>query len=225
MANYGIPQKARLGFKKMTVLNSEQLNSLIETIKKAGVGEDIRDIIDNNDVNGLSKNELGNVLMSLFSLVNIFLESNDSVTKFSDEFSISYKETIEDKNEINEVELENFRNNLIQILPSLSTSIKYTIKAKELMTSNQNNYREAKIISDIRLVYDDQSDLKKKEQYSLVVHHLKVRYFNSINLRNEFYVSLNLTDLKELQKVLQRAIEKDELLRSNHHDLTFIDLK
>lgn len=46
-----------------------------------------------------------------------------------------------------------------------------------------------------------------------------------MNPKNEFYVSLNLSDLVKLKKVIERAIDKDNLIRNNNHELTFVDIK
>ncbi len=223
MAKYGIPVQVRNGFKKFISLSDQDIESLSNILKSTKIGEDISSIIENtNQRISVSDNELENILRSLFSMVDIFLNSGNTNEKFSEDFSSSYGDTFKDPNKD---DIEILRKNIIKILSSISNSVKYTIKSRDLQTENLNNFSEARIISDVRIVYDDENELNKKAQYALVVHQLKIRYFTSIHPANEIYISLNLSDLHALEKTIIRAIEKDNLIRNKNHELTFIDIK
>ena len=99
------------------------------------------------------------------------------------------------------------------------------LKAQDLIRENPNNFYESRIVSDIRIVYDDDSELQKKEQFALIVHHLRIKYFSKAKPRDEIFISLDIADLHNLRKVIDRAIEKDELMRTNNHELTFVNPK
>ena len=98
-----------------------------------------------------------------------------------------------------------------------------TFKAREVIRENLNNFYESRIISDIRIVYDDSGNLDDKDQVAVIVHNLRIKYSSKPVPRGEIFISLNLEDLHQLKDVVDRAIEKDKLIRTNSHSLTFIE--
>lgn len=224
MTKYTVPQQLQEGFKKLISLSPEDVNTLSSILESAEVGKGIKGILESNKdkISSLKENDdFQQVLQSLFSLTYIYIDSKNSIDKFTTDFADSYKASV-DKSTDKEAAI--LKANLNTLLPSYG-HIKLTQKASSLITENPHNFSEARIISDIRIVYNDDDDMSRKEQYALVVHHLKIKYSKGEEYEpKEFFVSMDLRDLKNLQVQIKRAIEKDELIRGKNHDLEFIDL-
>lgn len=223
MALYQLPQSAQNGFKKIINLDEKQMTEVTSIISKAGVGTGVNEIVvqNENGIPGLNGDNLATILVSLFGLVNTFTHSNQTVDKFLENLVNSYGNLVEAPSE-NELKL--LRERLAIMLSSFS-HIRLTVKARDLMIDNACNFDEARIVSDIRIVFDDNSELQKEEQYALIVHHLNMSYFSQSQNDNKISIALDLTDLYRLRETIDRAIEKDKSIRSKNHVLEFIDLK
>lgn len=220
MPVFSIPPPVRSGFRRIKSLDENQINILSSIIKSIEIGDGVNKIAEKNyEKLSITEAELQSIMGALFSLVNIFPEANNSIEKFASEFSLSFQDLT---NEIDEG--KTLEANLIILLQDFSL-IKKTLKSRELFTDNLNNFSESRVISDVRIIYDDDAELDKKEQFAIVIHNLKIVYSSSANYNNEIYISLDLADLLELQKVISRAIKKDSLIRSNNHELQFLNIK
>lgn len=220
MGKYSIPINIRDGFHKIASLSPLEASIISNSLSSAKVGGTYRKIFEENkeSLSFIPEEDFKRLLTAILSLTKIFIESKDTIDVFSKVFADSYLDVTNDK------ELaKSLNENLNIILPAINT-IKVTQKARELQVENKNNFSEARIISDIRMVFDD-DDMDKKHQYAVIVHHLKFIYFSSENKNKEFYISLDISDLKELQDIVNRAIKKEASIKSKNHDLEFIDLK
>jgi len=221
MSRYTIPQQARRGLDAIAALTPEQVREIIEALKSVRIGDSPKELAESISSTTLNKELLKEILVSLFSMVNIFYESNNSIEQFTDDFVESYSAKFD---EMDAARDQNFRRNLALLIPSFSF-IKHSIKAKSLLIANFKNFSSAHIISDIRMVFDDENELSKSEQYAVIVHHLKITDFNEFNSGNETHFALDLSDLIKLKDVVNRAIEKDNLIRSQNYKLSFIEPK
>jgi len=222
MAKYGIPTQLSNGFKKIISLNPKEIQTLSDSLKNGKRGEGMKTTANNLAIHFpyLNKGELEELSIALFSIANTFYSTEDSIENFIEDFSNSLNSAISG---ISDEDLQRFKSNIVTLIPSFDNSVKKTIKARDISTENPRSFSTARIISDIRIVFDDNHELEQADQDAVIVHNLKIGYF-SVNRPNEFYVSLDITDLNNLQKVIARAIEKDKLIRTNNHSLTFIDL-
>lgn len=178
MARYTIPPQLRSGFELLIGLTSENVKVLSDILGSSKVGESVAEIVERNKSNfQLIESDFGNIIASLFSLVNIFRESQGLDTKvetFVEDFVLSYQRVA--KNTTSD-DIHTLQNHLLQLIPSLGVSVRHTIKARDLLTENLNNFSDARVISDIRIVYDEDKELQNINQYALVVHHLKIEFF------------------------------------------------
>lgn len=223
MSIYGIPPQVIPGFQKIIALDEKQIKTIGIIFSDIELGESLTDAIEKvAPQTGLSIHDVELIVRSLISLTDIYFESKDAPEKFSEDFTESFSEQGKISNK---EELDGFKRNITSLTSLLGTRMRAMLKTKEVIRENPNNFYEARIVSDIRVVYDDDNNLDKQEQLAVVVHNLRIRYTSNATPRGEIFVALDLADLHQLQGVIRRAIEKDKLLRSNTHNLTFVDPK
>lgn len=221
MAIYTIPEKVIPGFEQIIELDKTQLDFFKGILENFSTGSLSNDALESMALKAnISLQKVDGIMEALVSMTEIYLRSKNTPEKFSEDFTQSF--IIENKNARN-LDLIKFKENITALVSAMGQQMRLTIKAREIITSNQNNYAQAKIISDIRIVYDDESSLDKKDQLAVLVHNLRIRY-NSIE-KKQLIISLDLSDLYSLKEVIERAIEKDKLIRGNTHNLTFVDPK
>jgi hypothetical protein len=83
-------------------------------------------------------------------------------------------------------------------------------KALSLATDCPRLYTDAKIITDIRPIFG--AEVESIPLGATVVHSLRVTFGES-GFEKEFFVQLDVEDLKELQELVDRAIKKDSTLK------------
>lgn len=220
MSRYNIPNHVKSGFDSFISLDVADVDYLSSALKNSKVGDGVNIITkDLTDKLDLDEDTIRDIVVAIFSIVNIFYDSGETIETFSKDFVNSYVKKFQS---LSEKDTETFQNHLLVVLPSLSTP-KLTVKAVRLIRENANNFVSARIISDIRIVYDDNGELGKVNQNAIVVHHLKIKHFNETTPRGEIHISLDLSDLHSFQKIINRAIEKDGLIRKADYQLNFID--
>jgi hypothetical protein len=104
--------------------------------------------------------------------------------------------------------VEPFRNNLTAILNISSVALK--AKALSIAADSPRMYTISKILSDLRPVFGD--DVSKKPVGAVVLHQLRIS-FNENHQEREFFVEMDSRDLRELQQMVVRALQKDAALR------------
>ncbi len=219
MAHYIVPPDYIPGFESIIKLDPLQLDNLTNIISELKIGERFDRLIRRASAHlqPLSEIELNNIIRSLVSLVEIFDSSNRNIPKFSSDFSESY---VESNPTATKEDGDKLKINLSKLLTKYDY-IRITSKAFDIIQENPINFRKARIVSDIRFVFDD--DLEKDSKYAVVVHNLKLECYNPEGTLN-FFAAMDLADLKKMRTVIDRAIEKDRIIRENKHTIDIIDL-
>jgi len=220
MPKYSIPSSYIKGFENIVKLTENDLTAFSKIISELEIGESLENVFKRSQgvLSLSSEDDIHSIVMSLISLVDIFEASNRDVDKFTTQFSEAY---LESNPRSNEGDGEVLKNNLSVLLRAFD-NIRITAKARNIIQENKNNFKKARILSDIRLVFD--GDLDETEKVAVVIHNLKIDYTNRSKPK-EFFVSLDLSDLKKMKDVIERAIEKDNIIRTNKHGLNFIDIQ
>ena len=94
-------------------------------------------------------------------------------------------------------------------------------KAHRLRLAQPNNYRAARIITDMRPLFSRHGEVKPIA--AMVIHSLLVRTFVFSNMseapmESQHHMALDLDDLHELKAQIERAIEKEKALRASMAD-------
>ena len=113
-------------------------------------------------------------------------------------------------------ELDTLRRFLLSALDS-GSSVSLGSKGASLQSDVQRVFVRARILSDLRTVFGDSGI--GKPLAAVVVHTLRINYVTRGKNEDErVFIGLDLDDLKELKRVIDRAIEKDRALRSFYGD-------
>lgn len=97
-----------------------------------------------------------------------------------------------------------------------------SVKALSLLVENQDLYQGARILTDVRPVFSPQ--IENQPVGSVIFHNLRISY--SRNQRDEeIYFALDKSDLVQLQRMIDRAIRKSDLLKEQFSDsqLSFLE--
>jgi hypothetical protein len=219
MTTYIIPKVYIPGFENIAKLDDDELRLFAKIISDMEVGENPENIVINasNKLPSFSEDAIRDMVRSLVSLVDIFETAGRDIEIFTTGFAESY---ILSNPKASREDVVVIKKNLSSLLEKYD-SIRITSKIRDVIFENQNNLKHTRIVSDIRLVFDE--NLENEKKYSVVVHSLKLEYTSGEESK-EFFVAMDLSDLKKMKDVLERAIEKDRIIRENKYVLNFIDI-
>lgn len=224
MAKFHIPDSLLSGFEKVALLTDDQVNLILQGISESTFGEglDKLSLSLNQQDSSLESSEYKSILASLYSIMRIDELGKDAPGK-ERVFANFIDSVIEDSNgiDINKSRLEV---NLKKFI-SLKDSVEETLKGYELLRENEKNYQDSRVITDVRFIFKDDIS-KTSSNKAVIVHRLKIDYSEQ-GETNTTYLALDNNDVQELIKTLQRASNKEELLRSdsNMQNINFLDLE
>jgi hypothetical protein len=84
--------------------------------------------------------------------------------------------------------------------------------ATDLQTLNERNYQAARIVTDLRPVFQD--DLAKAPDGAVIVETLQIQTWSRVGGMELMFVSMDETDLRQLQSIIKRALDKTETLKA-----------
>jgi len=90
-----------------------------------------------------------------------------------------------------------------------SKPIRLAAKSLDLVTDYDHVYYGARILTDIRPVFDD-SESEIFPTAAVVIANLKIEHYGPSGQLTSFHVALDHWDLEELQEVVERGLEKTE---------------
>lgn len=131
-------------------------------------------------------------------------------------FNKSHDEFIQDvvidsiKRNDMELEIEDHTKEILKEILNMEDSIGMVSKISSLTKDSPNNFALVRIITDLRHIY--YNNPSKIPHYSLIKHNLVINYIDNSKIKEKFF-SLDLDDLLELRKVVERAIEKEKTLK------------
>jgi hypothetical protein len=210
MAKFKIPEQYLTGFETIAKLDGDQIENLSSIIKNihAGIGyNSLKTLI----VSELKADQAEAISHSLYSLVGFVTSEPQKLDDIVKELVSSFEESR--KQQLLKIERENF----VYILSEFfnNRNIKLTFKAINLLSFNDKTFRDGKIITDIRLLFDD--DISSSERSAVIIHQLKIEYLEDDEVK-DYYFSLDSTDLIKLQSQLERAIKKEEVIKNNYNE-------
>lgn len=219
MAKFQIPDFYWPGFDAILKLSNEEVHGVANAIKEIPVGASpkaiLKYITGEADIEDIEK-----IAITLNSIVGIRSSENTTDLETATEIVESYN--FSSNSNLSKQETEDLVEKLLLFFSSFN-NLNITYKARNLILANDKIYRESKILSDIRLVFND--DIQEVNRYAVIIHKLKIKYLND-ETDKEFYISLDSSDLKSLKEQVDRALEKDGLIKNDYKgSINFIDLE
>ena len=210
MADIAIPKRVVKGFESIIILSNNAIEKIAEQLRNAKVTVDPNKILSQLELfitSDLSIKEGEEIVQAIASIAD--LVKDEEPEDISEKLSNSFKEI--HKPDLVDEDLASLKNNLGKILTS-SEKLGLSIKAYRLIRENNNTYTSSKVISDIRLIFD--KEITSKNKRAVLIHNLHLIYNNNSD-NKDFFLSLDLMDLKSLLEQIQRAIEKDKIIRTD----------
>ncbi|MFA7381329.1 MAG: hypothetical protein WC150_12795 [Bacteroidia bacterium] len=215
MQKLQIPSDFEIGFKDLVGIEESCFIEIESYIAKTPLG-----ISPSNFILGLIEVNTSRISTNLANVIYSFGELlskkyTSSITELAVELTNAYKKNAPT---VNEKLLEE---RLIRIF-SVSENLILSSKAIELLKENDNVYIDSRIITDIRLVFNN--ELTSKDKCALIIHNLRLNYLASGG-EKEFYLSLDRTDLQKLKETIERAIKKEQhIIEDNLGKFKFIHI-
>jgi hypothetical protein len=218
MDGYKIPKMFLPGFEELAKLEDENFKKLISIIKKVPVGVGSK-TFHNSLKKGIKNQSIDDLAKTIYSLGALLILDVKNINQLIDDLLFSFKSQTNLK--LNANKSKEFRERLGTILTN-SRNIKLTFKAIDLRQENDRIYKTSRILSDIRVVFNE--DLKNNDRYAVVIHQLKIESEKD-GKKNNMFFALDFDDLIDFKEQIDRAIEKEEVLKNNYNmNLNFIEL-
>ena len=207
-----IPKENERGIAVIKLLSDSDTNQVSEVFKKSIPPIRYTDIVSALQpiLHGLSKEDIEDLVDAIYSLYFLRSDSDVSIQQFLADLLEAIKESdnkeIQTTNAAELAILESKFKSLLTIRP-LST----LAKAHELRGDFANIFWDAKVISDIRPVWDE--DVKVPPDGVVIAQTLKLKY-GDVESPKELYLNMNEEDIELLISVLMRAQQKRATLES-----------
>ena len=225
MAKYHIPDPYLEGFKYISELSSNQASAIAEYLGNSQFGLNIDKIVEglleDEIFSNFNFSKLNLLVKAIFSILRIEDLAADEKHKNIDDLTRS---VIDQSDANSEIDSETLKGHLETFL-NISGKVKQTIKGRQLLRDNERNYVRSKLMTDIRVVFDEEVDSTAVSN-AVIVHRLKIEYAKNSDIKDCFY-ALDSNDLLELKKNIERAIDKEKVLRGEKgvQSLNFLSLE
>ena len=212
MSALTIPEEYEGGIVVIKSLSDPDIEKVVDVLKRAGPHTNRVEVSGNlcKVLSSLPKENIEQLLAALHSLYSLRSYSDVPINEFLDDLVDAISES---KNEeihtSNPKELAALKRRFESLLTVRSLSLQ--AKASGLGRDFPNLFCDAKIITDIRPIWD--GDVKNPPEATVIANTLKLEY-HDIGGHEELYVYLDRYDIETLISVLRRAQEKTATLES-----------
>lgn len=214
-SNLKIPESQRENFKFFLNLPDVVRSEFIDAIQNAPMGLSNSTLFDYivENVKNLSNEKIGKLL----SIYENLSDAKDDLGYNDDEFIQDLSNALKDTEDPELVPTKNslsIFNNLFNSQTNINTSRKIHNELLE----NEKNYNSAKILTDIRPVFDNDQLIG-----STIICKLKVTYSENDEEKNAFF-SLDEQDLIDLIETIRKAQEQNLYLKESFGNLKIIEI-
>lgn len=205
-----IPDELIIGFDLLVRLDKDQKMTLIELLS------DYKGIVDFDEIKKVicakislqddQGSEISKSILSFLDFLEYRIEDNDAGK--IEMFVESIRENILADNKEQQLDFEVLKS-LFQTL-SNNSYLRLWAKAQQLKLDNENSFSNSRIITDIRPVFSVNA---LEADSFLLIHNLRIDYINSNRDIEAAIFALDINDLLELKKNIERAISKEAYLK------------
>ncbi|MGI0108319.1 hypothetical protein [Salinimicrobium sp. WS361] len=209
MAAIRIPENVFPGFRVIASLEENKINELVSYLNSLPVGKQYDEVADEFD--GILNEKKGKELLkTILSFSELVEEDEENYKDVVNNLVSSFVDLSND--ELDPAQNERLENNLLKIFHNYK-SIDQNIQSRQLALENENNLKDFQMLTDIRLIFD--TDLENKERIGIVIHKLNLEYTKDFEDK-KFHLALDIDNLKKLKSEIEKAIERDKLVREDY---------
>ncbi len=210
MAITTIPAPYRQGFANIKKLSPSDLNSLVVALEKAKSAGRVKDVTNAviKDVPTLNRSDAESILRTLFSLYAFIADEETPLSEHLSELTSAMQASGRKELTLSEEEKVEFEQRLRKLLSVKTVLI--SSKVERLRLDYPNTLHDAKILSDIRPIFDNPNE---PPVGCAIAHTLEIEYHES-GEHKEFYVVLDDDDLQKMKRIVQRAETKSASLKT-----------
>ncbi len=208
-----IPPAFKTQFATLIGMSSKDRQQLIEIIRAVPLGQDRATLAGRvASETELDKERAGGIVSMLMSLYRVI--QNTPIDEFVGEVCDAVRTS--GKVEAKEVDWSSFKKDLTALL-SCDETFGVTAKALDIRNQQAHVYCNARILTDIRPVF--KVEAADGPIGAFVTHTLRISTHDEgdFSTIKDFFVSLDADDLKELRRLVDRAVAKEEALKSLLH--------
>jgi len=205
-----IPDRHRPGLIKIRLVREEDFAELVWALENSAVVARFPLLSSRvaSQVKLLNKTEIDDILRTLLSLASSLADSEVSVDKVASDLVDAMRASAREDLRLSPENEDVFKNRIVRLLNI--SSLNMSAKACRVRTDYPGVFCDAKILSDIRPVFDKPGD---KPIGSVINHTLRIEYHEEGD-HKEFYVALDTEDLSKLKRTLERAETKAASLKA-----------
>lgn len=213
-----VPIQYKTGIQKILTVNDDSIGAIIEALYDfPPTLQIVGKIVERASETGrISRGDAYNIASCIVSLYTDLFIENDEPPSIN-WIASSIKQAIDEDDELSKFatnkEFGKFQqrlNSLLIALENIDSLIHTSFRASELLVEYERLFSEAKIVTDVRYLFD--SETESKIQAAITVHNLKISYRDTQGVK-EFYVAMDTMDLDELHAQIIVAIENRKALQ------------
>ena len=222
MKSFKIPQQYQFGITLIIKIDEPLFNRLLSAITEVHPFVDIDSLVleISPKIEEVSINDLQEILRAIHSIYSLRIQGNLKNTEIITGLinAVSSDDTF---SQLSAEELAHFKQRLTKIL-AIDGSISISSQSLILLQEYDSIFLNSRIITDVRPVF--KAETKEEIAGALVVHTLKIAYQDASGSK-EFYVALDSSDVKKLQKQLSQSLIEAKVIQAmlNKADVVYLD--
>jgi hypothetical protein len=233
VAKLYIPERYRAGVSKIRGLDERTVREIRKALDQPSetplANADGLEVPRNPDavaiaavrsVSSLNLTEFGQIAESLAGLYTARSMRDAPIADFVEDVCDAMEALPKEELRLPHSERDQFKEKLTTLLGSDFFSI--VAKAYDLASEDERTFCGARILTDLRPVFGP--NVEDGPQAMVVLHTLKLIFHEQNREHQEFYLSLDATDLRTLRKLIDRAEAKANTLRPAVKDVRLLGI-
>jgi DNA repair exonuclease SbcCD ATPase subunit len=208
---FSIPERFRPGLVKLVTAEDDVVDKLLDSLENSPPTLHSEDMASfaakKHNIEAQYALEVLRAVLSLYSLQEKGYVSTEQLVQ---QVSRALHEGSDEALELSNDDIARFQRRLSSFL-EIRGSLEISSKASDLLVEYENIFSNARVVTDIRPIF--KPDIEDGLGGALIVHSLRIAYKTTMGT-HEFYVALEPDDVEQLLEDLDRALQKQESLKS-----------
>ncbi len=208
-----IPRPYQKGFGIILNLSKKDFDELYSNIENLVDSYSVKDLSEQivKANKSFTEDNIKQIVIAIRGLTEIIENSEDTIEETLEDIFDIIKEGNAEDIIYNNQNKEDFQSRVKKLLES--KAIENSSKAIRVLTANQNNFLFARIITDIRPIFN--TNVEETPKSAVIVHNLQLHYQDSHCAEHkDIFISLDSKDVQALKDALARAEKKERNLKS-----------